>query len=236
MKYQEEKFQKLKFMEEKNVELNSVWYFGTREQGFGSHMFHGNCIPQVVKQCVLRYSEEGDVVLDSMSGSGTTLDVCKSLKRKCLAFDINPTRKDIKKTDSARLSIANNRVSLVFVHLPYWNMVRYSQEKEDLSRQTTIDCFYAKLHQIFVELKRVLKPNGHICVLVGDKIKDGKNIPICFETYNIMKNYFTYKDYAVKMTTHSKSDINKGRVVLAELAWNNLLKPTHDILLVFQKS
>ena len=37
------------------------------------------------------------MILDSMSGSGTTLDVAKSLNRKCLAFDINPQRSDIKK-------------------------------------------------------------------------------------------------------------------------------------------
>ena len=97
MKHQKEKFEKLKNMENKGIELSSVWNFGTREKGFGSHVFHGNCIPQVVKQCILRYSNEGDIILDSMSGSGTTYDVANSLKRKCLAFDINPKRKEIKK-------------------------------------------------------------------------------------------------------------------------------------------
>jgi len=234
MKNQEEKFQKLKLLQEEGVELASVWNFGTRERGYGSHLFHGNCIPQVVKQCILRYSKEGDSILDSMSGSGTTLDVCKSLKRKCLAFDINPTRPDIQKADSSNLPLINKRVSMIFIHLPYWNMVKYSNESEDLSRKT-LDGFYAKLHAIFAELKRVVKQDGHICVLVGDKIKDGKNIPICFETYNIMSKYFEYKDYAVKITKHANSIHNKGKVVQAELAWNNLLRPTHDLLFVFQR-
>ncbi len=234
MKYQKEKFQKLKELEEKGIELSSVWSFGTREKGFGSHVFHGNCIPQVVKQCILRYSKEGDIVLDSMSGSGTTLDVAKSLNRKHLAFDINPQRKEIKKADSANLPLINNRVPMIFVHLPYWNLVKYSTEKEDLSRKS-LDGFYIKLQSIFLELKRVLKKGGYICVLVGDKILNGKNIPLCFETYNILSKYFEYKDYAVKITKHAKSIHNKGKVVQAELAWNNLLRPTHDLLLVFQK-
>ena len=113
-------------------------------------------------------------------------------------------------------------------------MVRYSKDNEDLSRKS-LDGFYIKLHSIFLELQRVLKENGTICVLVGDKIKDGKNIPLCFETYNIMSKYFTYKDYAVKITKHANSIHNKGKVVQAELAWNNLLRPTHDLLFVFQK-
>jgi len=235
MKHQKEKFQKLKELEEKGMELSSVWSFGTREKGFGSHVFHGNCIPQVVKQCILRYSKEGDIVLDSMSGSGTTLDVAKSLNRRYLAFDINPHRKEIKKADSANIPIIANRADMIFIHLPYWNMVKYSEDKEDLSRMKVVEEFYIKLQSIFLELRRVLKSKGHICVLVGDKIKAGKNIPLCFETYNIMSKYFTYKDYAVKITKHAKSIHNKGKVVQAELAWNNLLRPTHDLLFVFQK-
>jgi DNA modification methylase len=236
MKNQKEKFKVLAGMENKEMELTTFWNFGSREKGFGSHVFHGNCIPQVVKQCILRYSQKGEVILDSMSGSGTTLDVCKTLGRKCLAYDLNPTRTDIQKSDSANLPIKQKKVDMIFIHLPYWSMVKYSRdEKEDLSRKS-LDEFYAKLHSIFCELKRVLKPNGHICVLIGDKIKDGKNIPLCFETYNILKHYFTYKDYAVKVTKNAKSTVNKGRVVLAELAWNNLLKPTHDLLFVFQKN
>lgn len=233
MKNQKKKFKKLFSLEKKGIELTSVWKFGNRKKGFGSHVFHGNCIPQVVEQCVLRYSKKRDIILDSMAGSGTTLDVAKRLNRKCLAFDINPTRKDIKKADSSNLPLRKNSVSTIFVHLPYWNLVKYSNEKEDLSRKT-LQGFYKKLHDIFLELRRVLKEDGHICVLVGDKIKDGKNIPLCFETYNIMSKYFTYKDYAVKITKNSNSVINKGRVILAELAWNNLLKPTHDLLFVFR--
>ena len=234
MKDQEAKFKNLYQLEQKNIELSSVWNFGSRKHGFGSHVFHGNCIPQVVEQCILIYSKKKHIILDSMSGSGTTLDVAKKLNRKCLAFDINPTRKDIKKADSANLPIKDNSVSMIFIHLPYWNMVKYSKEKEDLSRKS-LQGFYDKLNEIFMELKRILKKDGYICVLVGDKIKAGKNIPLCFETYNILSKYFTYKDYAVKITKNSNSVINKGRVVLAEIAWNNLLKPTHDLLFVFQK-
>lgn len=234
MQYKRKKLKNLMLQENLGLELTTIWDFGTREEGFGSHVFHGNCIPQVVKQCILRYSREGDLIIDSMSGSGTTLDVCKELGRKCLAFDINPTRSEIKKADSANLPIMNNKASLVFIHLPYLDMVRYSNNEDDLSTMS-LDEFYVKLHAIFIELRRTLKPKGIICVLIGDKIKNGKNIPLTFETYNILKKYFTYKDYAVKITKNAKSNINKGRVVLAELAWNNLLKPSHDTLLVFQK-
>jgi DNA modification methylase len=234
MKNQDEKFRKLNSLRKKGIELNSVWDFGKRETGFGSHLFHGNCIPQVVKQCVLRYTKKEDIVLDSMCGSGTTIDVCKSLNRRYRAFDINPKRDDIQKADSVSLPVKGNSISMVFIHLPYWSMVKYSNEAGDLSNMS-LDKYFLKLHEIFLELRRVLKPDGHICVLNGDKIQDGRNIPLCFETYNILNKYFDYKDYAVKITKNATSTYNKGKVVLAELAFNNLLKPSHDVLLVFQK-
>ena len=134
MKDQEAKFEKLYNLEKEGMELSSVWNFGKRNKGFGSHVFHGNCIPQVVEQCILRYSKKGEIILDSMSGSATTLDVAKNLNRKCLAFDISPQpdRKDIKKADSAKLPLKDNSVSMIFIHLPYLDMVKYSNEKEDL--------------------------------------------------------------------------------------------------------
>ncbi|MBI2043967.1 methyltransferase domain-containing protein, partial [Candidatus Pacearchaeota archaeon] len=169
MKNQKEKFEKLYSLESEGIELSTVWNFGSREHGFGSHVFHGNCIPQVVEQCILRYSKKGDKILDSMSGSGTTLDVSKKLGRKCLAFDISPipTRNDLKKADSAKLPLKDNSVSMIFIHLPYWNMVKYSSEKEDLSRKS-LEGFYQKLNDIFRELKRVLKKDGTCWVNLGD--------------------------------------------------------------------
>ena len=39
---------------------------------------------------VLASSDEGDVVLDLFSGSGTTLRVCQHLNRNCIGIELNP--------------------------------------------------------------------------------------------------------------------------------------------------
>ncbi|MBP8625477.1 MAG: hypothetical protein KBI10_02115 [Syntrophorhabdales bacterium] len=33
---------------------------------------------------IKRYTEPGDLVVDPMAGSGTTLDVCRKEKRRCI--------------------------------------------------------------------------------------------------------------------------------------------------------
>ena len=60
---------------------------------------------QLVKNCVLLSTKEGDTVLDPFAGSGTTGVVCKSLKRKFIGIEI-----DEKYCDIARQRIENGFV------------------------------------------------------------------------------------------------------------------------------
>ena len=51
--------------------------------------YRGNWAPQVARNLILRYSQEGDIVLDPFVGSGTTLIECKLTRRKGIGIDIN---------------------------------------------------------------------------------------------------------------------------------------------------
>jgi len=52
----------------------------------------GNELPdELVERCILTSSNEGDLVIDPVLGSGTTMRVCLKLKRKCLGIEINPS-------------------------------------------------------------------------------------------------------------------------------------------------
>jgi len=72
------------------VEGTNVWSFPNRGK-WATHKgdFRGNWPPQLVRNVILRYSEEGDRVLDPMVGSGTTLIECKLLNREGIGVDIN---------------------------------------------------------------------------------------------------------------------------------------------------
>ena len=43
----------------------------------------------LIKRFIINSSVEGDLVLDTFSGSGTTAVVCKKLQRRCVAFENN---------------------------------------------------------------------------------------------------------------------------------------------------
>ncbi len=65
------------------VITDSLWLIGARDKS-GAHTaeLHGNFIPQISHQAMLRYTKRGEVVLDTFSGNGTTLIECKRLGRK----------------------------------------------------------------------------------------------------------------------------------------------------------
>ena len=51
----------------------------------------GNELPdKLVDKCVLTSSNEGDLVIDPVLGSGTTMKVCMRKRRRCIGIEVNP--------------------------------------------------------------------------------------------------------------------------------------------------
>ncbi|MCX8186824.1 MAG: DNA methyltransferase [Sulfolobales archaeon] len=68
----------------------TVWSFPTRGN-WATHKgdYRGNWAPQIPRALIGMYTAPGDVVLDPMSGSGTTCIEARLLGRHCIAVDIN---------------------------------------------------------------------------------------------------------------------------------------------------
>ena len=56
------------------LEMNTVWSFPKRGD-WATHdaKWRGNWTPYIPRNIILRYSQEGDLVLDQFAGGGTTL-------------------------------------------------------------------------------------------------------------------------------------------------------------------
>ena len=73
-----------------------VWSF-RHDRAFG--IPHAGSIPAAIIAHTLYYYTQPDaLVVDPMAGGGTTLDVCQSMGRRCLAYDIQPVRPEISRT------------------------------------------------------------------------------------------------------------------------------------------
>lgn len=68
-----------------------VWKFSHVHYCNPNRQKHPTQKPEgLIERMVLASSNEGDMVLDPFSGSGTTLRVCQQLNRNCMGFELNP--------------------------------------------------------------------------------------------------------------------------------------------------
>ncbi|MCK4340424.1 MAG: site-specific DNA-methyltransferase [Phycisphaerae bacterium] len=68
-----------------------VWGFSHVHYCNGNRQKHPTQKPEgLIERMVLASSEEGDLVVDPFSGSGTTLRVCQQLNRRAIGIEINP--------------------------------------------------------------------------------------------------------------------------------------------------
>ena len=68
-----------------------VWKFSHVHYCNPNRQKHPTQKPEgLIERMVLASSNEGNIVLDPFSGSGTTLRVCQQLNRDCIGFELNP--------------------------------------------------------------------------------------------------------------------------------------------------
>lgn len=74
-----------------HIETGSLWQIDARERENGhSYDYHGNCVPQILTQLLLRYTRSCDTLLDLFAGSGTSLIEAANLGRKALGVELQP--------------------------------------------------------------------------------------------------------------------------------------------------
>lgn len=161
----------------------------------GSNKYAGVTPAFVIYNMVRRYTEPGDLVLDPMAGSGTTIDVCKEEGRKVVAFDISPTRLDIKQNDARRIPLADSSVDMIFIDSPYGDNIDYNDMEGNIGKLSAeSDGFYAALDQVIVECHRVIKPGKVIGWLIGDQWVKKKFTPVGFRIYEQLARRFDTVD------------------------------------------
>lgn len=185
-------------------ETTTVWSFPDRGD-WATHRgnYRGNWSPYIPRNLILRYTQPGDLVLDQMVGSGTTLVECKLLQRDAIGVDINPravmvarNRLDFQynpldegyeepeiKTyvgDARDLHLVEDgSVDLIATHPPYACIIAYSKDRVegDLSSLNVSD-FAEEMVRVAEESYRVLKPGKHLAILIGDTRRHKHYIPI----------------------------------------------------------
>lgn len=210
----------------------------------GHQGYEGATPSWVIWQVLMRYTKPGDIVVDPMSGSGTTLDVCTDLDRKCLAFDLVPSRPDIKRNDARKLAVPSDSVDLAFVDPPYSTHIDYSDDracigKLDAGGEDGGDAYYEAMGRVLGELHRVLKPGGVLAIYVSDSFKKrkskpgGKFIPLGFALFEMCFEHMEPVDLISVVRRNEKLERGNWRKAAEE---QNFFLRGFNHLLLFRKT
>ena len=201
------------------LETTTLWNFPKQSYGSttkGDSKYPGVTPALVIYNLVWRYTEPGDLVVDPMCGSGTTIDVCKNEMRRVKGFDISPVRDDIEKADARSLSINGDTVDMVFIDSPYGDNIDYNKDPNNLGKMSSTDeIFYDELENVMVESKRILKVGKILAWLISDQWGKGTFTSVGIKTYGRLCKHFEPVDTICigrrGQTSHTEEWINRSR-------------------------
>lgn len=191
------------------LEATTLWDFPSQNYGGrrqGDTAYAGATPSYIIWNLLQRYTEPGDLVIDPMAGSGTTLDVARELDRRALGYDVSPTRQDIFRVDARKLPLEDGKAAFVFVDPPYSTHVNYSDDPRCIGKlDAAAPEYYEAMRQVIGEIHRVLAPGRHMGLYVSDSYVKGKGFyPIGFELFAMLREVFEPVD-VVSVVRHNKT-------------------------------
>ncbi|RLI67995.1 MAG: DNA methylase [Candidatus Gerdarchaeota archaeon] len=240
------------------LEITNVWSFPKRGKWATHYLnakYRGNWAPQVPRNLILRYSKEGEIVLDPFVGSGTTLIECKLTNRRGIGIDINREavmlaldrldfetlhddylEQKVFQGDARNLNfLTDESIDLIVTHPPYANIIGYSKlsKKEgDLSKVSSIDEFCEEMTKVAKEFFRVLKPGRYCAILIGDTRRQKHQVLISFRVMEkFLEVGFALKEDIIKIQHNTKTE----HLWRKQSIKSNFLLLAYEHLFIFRK-
>jgi len=251
-----------RWKEYKDLLTDSLWIFKKRKStGKHSAGYHGNFIPQIPYQLFSRFTKKGDWVLDTFLGSGTSLIECKNMGRNGVGVEISEdvaeeTYKNIKDQDNPhdiRTEIINDdctsvdykkhldrigidKFQFVIMHPPYWDIIKFSDEENDLSNTESMEDFLILMGKAVDNAYDVLEKGKYLAIIIGDKYNKGEWIPLSsYVMTEVMKRKFKLKSVIVKNFEDTKAKMNKKDLWRYRALVGGFYVFKHEYIYLFQK-
>ena len=247
---------------ESEILTDSLWIIPERDKTWKHNGFyHGNFIPQIPHQVILRYTKKNDIVLDPFLGSGTTAYEAERLNRNFIGIDIQKklidyVSKNIEPKDNFSELITGDstknetfegikrilknykkkNVQLAILHPPYADIIKFSDLKDDLSNAKSLKDFLNKFAEVLKNTIDILENGRYLVIVIGDKYSAGQWIPLGFYCMNeAQKLRLTLKSIIIKNVTGNRGKQNKEAIWRYRALTSDYYIFKHEYILIFKK-
>ena len=251
-----------RWKEYNDIITDSLWIFDKRDtSGVHSADYWGNFIPQIPNQLLRRYTKKGEWVLDPFLGSGTTLIECRLLGRNGVGIELNKgvskmTQISVNKEknkhnvttkilsgDSGAINLKEemrklniNSFQFLIMHPPYWDIIKFSNKKDDLSNAKSVQNFLQLFGQVAKNIYPSLEKGRYCAVVIGDKYSSGEWIPLGFYVMQeMMKQGFKLKSTIVKNFDQTTAKRNQKELWRYRALAGGFYIFKHEYIFLFKK-
>ena len=251
----------LRWKEYNNIITESLWIINKRNSsGSHSNWYWGNFIPQIPEQMILRFTKKNDWILDPFLGSGTTLIECKRLGRNGIGIELNKkiaekasilinkqsynydTITKVISGDSIILDYEKildeldiNKVQLLIFHPPYHDIIKFSDDPNDLSNAPNLNKYLELFGTILDKTFSILEAERYLVLVIGDRRKKGELIPLSFYVMNeVLKRDYIIKNIIIKNINEGRGSKAKGLLRYRSLA-AGIYTFNHEYIMLFKK-